>query len=79
MIKCKKCGLQYVGETKNTLHIRMNGHHSDIKSRKTDKQDHAIEDVEVKGIEKITETAQSIRGSVACFIVDDMSAQGCGT
>ena len=37
---------------KNTLHIRMNGHHSNIKSRKMDKQDYTIEDMEVKGIEK---------------------------
>ena len=29
--------------------------------------------------EKITETAQSIYGSVACSTVDNMSAQGCGT
>ena len=34
---CKKCGLQYVGETENTLHARMNGHRSDIRTRKTEK------------------------------------------
>ena len=30
LIQCSNCGLQYVGETKNPLHIRMNGHRSDI-------------------------------------------------
>ena len=29
--------LQYIGETENALHIRMNGRHSDIKTRKMDK------------------------------------------
>ena len=29
LIQCNKCGKQYVGETENTLHLRMNGHQSD--------------------------------------------------
>jgi len=37
LISCRRCGLQYVGETENTLHIRMNGHHLDIRTRKLDK------------------------------------------
>ena len=37
LISCKKCGLQYVGETENTLHMRMKRHRSDIKTRKTEK------------------------------------------
>ena len=61
LISCKRCGLQYVGETENALHVRMNGHRSDIRTRKTDKpvaahfcqSDHSIEDLEVRGIEKI--------------------------
>ena len=61
MIQCTKCGLQYVGETENAMHIRMNGHCSDIRTRKMEKPvaanfcqpDHITEDVEVKGIEKI--------------------------
>ena len=61
MIKCEKCGLQYVGETENALHIRINGHCSDIRTRKIDKlvaayfcqPDHTMEDLEVRGIEKI--------------------------
>ena len=30
LIECKCCRLQYVGETKNPLHIRLNGHRNDI-------------------------------------------------
>ena len=37
MIQCKKCGLQYVGETENPLHIRINGHRSDIRTKKLEK------------------------------------------
>ena len=37
LIQCKKCGLQYIGETENPLHIRNNGHRSDINTRKTEK------------------------------------------
>ena len=61
LISCKKCGLQYVGETENVLHVRMNGHRSDIRTRKTEKPvaahfcqtDHTMEDLQVRGIEKI--------------------------
>ena len=61
LISCKRCGLQYVGETENALYVWMNGHHSDIRTRKTKKlvaahfcqSDHSIEDLEVRGIEKI--------------------------
>ena len=61
LISCRKCGLQYIGETENPLHIRMNGHRSDIRTKKLDKPvavhfcqpDHSAEDLEVRGIEKI--------------------------
>ena len=51
----------YVGETENPLHIRMNGHRSDIRTKKLEKSvaayfsqpDHSAEDLEVRGIEKI--------------------------
>ena len=57
----QKVCLQYVGETENALHIRMNGHRSDIRTRKMDKlvtahfcqPDHTMEHLEVRGIEKI--------------------------
>ena len=61
LIQCRKCGLQYVGETANPLHIRMNGHRSDIHTQKTDKPvaahfnlpDHTLDDLQVMGIKKI--------------------------
>ena len=60
-ISCKKCGLQYVGETENALHIRMNGHGSNIRKKKTEKEvaahfcqlDQTVEDLQVKETEKI--------------------------
>ena len=60
-ISYKKYGLQYVRETENALHMRMNGHRSDIKTRKTEKPvaahfcqpEHTMEDLQVRGIEKI--------------------------
>ena len=30
LIECRRCGLQYVGETGQPLHTRMNGHRFDI-------------------------------------------------
>ena len=34
---CNLCHVQYVGETQNPLHIRLNGHRSDIRHRHVDK------------------------------------------
>ena len=34
---CKVCNSQYVGETKNPLHIRLNGHRNDIIKNRVDK------------------------------------------
>ena len=69
LISCKKCGLQYVGEMENALHIRINGHRSDIRMRKTEKPvaahfcqpDHTMEDLEVRGIEKIHRNSKQWR------------------
>jgi len=51
----------YVGETENALHIRLNGHRSDIRTKKTDKPvaehfnlvGHSIKDLTIMVIEKI--------------------------
>eukprot|EP00058_Branchiostoma_floridae_P005191 XP_002590679.1 hypothetical protein BRAFLDRAFT_89480 [Branchiostoma floridae] len=63
LIQCKKCGLQYVGETKQTLANRLNGHRSSIKTKKDtpvsahfNLTDHNIADLEVLGIEKLRYT-----------------------
>ena len=34
LIECNLCNKQYVGETKNPLHIRLNGHRHDIQHKK---------------------------------------------
>ena len=36
LIMCRRCGLQYVGETGQLLHARVNGHRFDIAYRRTD-------------------------------------------
>ena len=69
LISCKKYGLQYVGETENSLHVRMNGDCSEIRTRKTEKPvaahfcqpDHTMEDLEVRGIEKIHRNSKQWR------------------
>ena len=61
LIECKKCRKQYVGETENALHVRMNGHRSDIKHRRLEKPvakhfnstGHSLEDLSIYVIEKI--------------------------
>ena len=37
VIKCSKCAIQYVGETKNALHIQLNDHWLDIKNQHPEK------------------------------------------
>ena len=37
LIECQKCDKQYVGETKNPLHLRLNSHRSDYNRRLADK------------------------------------------
>ena len=37
LIECRKCKKQYVGETENPLHLRLNGHRSDYYRRLPDK------------------------------------------
>ena len=64
LISCKKCQLQYVGETQNTLRERLTGHLSDIR-RKTDKPislhfnsiNHSINDLIITPIEKLKDNA----------------------
>ena len=33
LIECRKCGKQYVGEKENPLHLRMNGHRSELSDK----------------------------------------------
>ena len=36
LITCRRCGLQYVGEKSQPLHVKINGHRWDISHRRTD-------------------------------------------
>ena len=36
LITCRRCGLQYVGETSQPLYARINGHQSDIMHQRTE-------------------------------------------
>ena len=61
LIECRKCRKQYVGSTKNALHIRLNGHRYDIKRKKMEKpvakhfnrRGHSMKDVAIMVIKKI--------------------------
>ncbi len=87
MIQCRKCGMQYVGETVNALHISLNGHRSDVKTKKLDKpvavhfdqSDHSIEDLEAMGIEKIHNNdpgRRKLRESYWIFELESLTPQG---
>ena len=61
MIQCKKC-VQYVGETGQVLHCRMNNHLADIIHKKIEDQPvaahfstqrHSVEDMEVMVIDRL--------------------------
>ncbi|XP_062509166.1 uncharacterized protein LOC134185402 [Corticium candelabrum] len=55
LIQCTKCGMQYVGETGQCLHQRMNNHRADVTSKQLegkpvgrhDKPQHSVEDMKV--------------------------------
>ena len=61
VIECTKCKKQYVGETENALHIRMNGHRSDIEHRRLEKpvanhfnsEGHSLKNLSIFVIEQI--------------------------
>ena len=61
LIECRKCRKQYIGETENPLHLRMNGHRSDYYRKLSDKPvaehfnttGHSFEDLTVMVIEQI--------------------------
>ena len=69
LIECRKCRKQYVGETENALHIRLNGHRSDIRTNKTEKPvaehfnlpGHYMENLTIMVIEKIRKDDVQLR------------------
>ena len=69
VIECTKCNKQRVGETENALHIRMNGHRSNIKHRRLEKpvaahfisEGRSLQDVSIFVIEQIDREEASYR------------------
>ena len=62
LITCRRCGQQYVGETGQPLHCRINSHRSDIKQRRTEKspvaehfngEGHTLVDMTVVAIDQL--------------------------
>ena len=61
LMECRKCKKQYVGETENPLHLRINGHRSDFHRKLPDKPvavhfnspGHSFEDMTVMVIERM--------------------------
>ena len=61
MIQCKKCGIQYIGETEQALNEKLNSHRSNIKNKALDKPvalyfnkpGHNISDLQVMVIDQL--------------------------
>ena len=59
--ECKRCAVQYIGETENALRVCLTGHRSDINHQRTDRpvakhfceSDHSIHDLTIMDVEKI--------------------------
>lgn len=72
LITCKRCNMQYVGQTKTTLYTRFTNHKSDIKLHTTEKSkqlpigkhfnsgDHSFEDISIMAIESITKKEKDV-------------------
>ena len=70
LIQCKRCGHQYVGETGQPVHLRINGHRFDIMHRRTDEspvaahfnsEAHSMEDMTVMVIDQIHSRDPTLR------------------
>ena len=54
LMSCKLCGLQYVGETKNSTQKRFNGHRSSIRRNKSNQLVHQHFNEACHGLDNIT-------------------------
>ena len=69
LISCRICGIQYIGETKNSLKKRFYGHRSTVKTQKLDTPvgqhfnlpNHSISDIILQGIEALANRRESVR------------------
>ena len=69
LIECRKCCKQYVGETQNRLHIRLNRHRSDIMQRRIEKPvashftspGHSLDDLKILVLEVMRSQDEHLR------------------
>ena len=68
LITCNKCHIQYVGETSNPLHTRLNAHRYDIKHNKPtpiaihfNSPNHDLTDLKITPIEILTNNNKNLR------------------
>ena len=69
LISCRICGIQYIGETKNSLKKRFYGHRSTVKTHLLDTlvgqhfnlPNHSISDMILQGTEALANRRESIR------------------
>ena len=75
LIESQKCNKQYVGETKNPLHLRLNGHRSDYYRRLPDKlvemhfngPGHTFDDLTIMVIKQLNAASATCRKSRESF------------
>ena len=71
LISCRVCGVQYVGETKNTLKKRFYGHRSTVNTENLDtpvgyhfnRPNHSMSDMILQGIESLGNRPDTVRAS----------------
>ena len=69
LISCRICGIQYIGETKNSLKKHFYGHRSTVTTHKLDTPvgqrfklpNHSISDMILQGIEALANRRKSVR------------------
>ena len=87
LIECRICNKQYVGETENALHLRMNGHRSDYNRKLSDKPvarhfnsvGHTFDDLSVMVIEQLWKddaSRRKLRESYWIHTLGSLTPQG---
>ena len=87
LIECARCQKQYVGETENPLHLRMNSHQSDYYRKLPDKpvavhfniMGHTFEDLTIMVIEQLGSDPtewRKLRESFCIHTLQSVAPQG---